>query len=557
MSSTANFDFGTSAQSTGNSSTHGPFPIISLGGENSPDKSVFFSQSGIYPPPIPSFNGTIASSSYSSGGTWLANLKLLILSHRHADGTLCSNVLEHAVNANSEEDRSFIAAHTKLIQHILALEREKCAHLEASLQQVQEERDHFAKLYEEAKSRAKATTVSGSWHFAAQTCRTEPPVTSTDPGSSNNPPATPSPPSFSTLGSQAIPNITVSYILWEHLNFRPGYHMSETHTIWSDTGCLEPTPYITNCVRHRTEPAIMFFSGTQQGNRIPPVDRASLNGLISASAIDGNYKSLLRLRDCIGLAQIIYGITFEYRIATVFVPDNYYQLLAVDASPNWAYFTCFLDIEGTVLPTNNKTHWNNTPTVIPSLRTPHHGSTDAEYALFIFVHYDTCRHMGVILNNRGTVQLDTITAHRLFVGMLPENWKDTSDFRFSFEKKTISSSDSFKVPTQRFSMYPSTSPPIDMNRLNISDTHESEPVPMVQDSPSSNMGTTNMASSSNPTYTAIAGELAAGNELSARATQGSSSGGASVTQASTCHHDVSMNDGSSEGTLPEYDMMEH
>ncbi|KAF9256655.1 hypothetical protein L218DRAFT_949804 [Marasmius fiardii PR-910] len=68
----------------------------------------------------------------------------------------------------------------------------------------------------------------------------------------------------------------------------------------------------------------------------------------------------------------------------------------------------------------------------------------------------------------------------------------------------------------------------DLQVMNSLNPPQPEILLMKIDSPLSNMGTTNMALSSNPTHTAIAGELAAGNELSVLATQGSSSSGASI-----------------------------
>ncbi|KAF9256622.1 hypothetical protein L218DRAFT_1007171 [Marasmius fiardii PR-910] len=150
MSAQTGFNVEAPNNSGNSSSTHGPFPILSFGappsnGENSHptnvgtqfsggetmDRNQFFNHPLMYQP---AFTGIIPSTLSSTAGTWLANLKLHILSHQHANGTPCSNVLEHAVNADSEEDPSFIAAHTKLIQHILQPEKDKHTRLETELE---------------------------------------------------------------------------------------------------------------------------------------------------------------------------------------------------------------------------------------------------------------------------------------------------------------------------------------------------------------------------------------------------------------------------------------
>ena len=133
----------TTAPTNGNPvHTHGPFPIMAFGANNGTqissqtnDGMQFsggenFGNSFANPPSMFSASMIPHSTPASSSGTWLANLKLAILSHKHYDGTPCFNVLEHAALADSEEDTSFIQAHSKLIQHICAPKRARCQTLE-------------------------------------------------------------------------------------------------------------------------------------------------------------------------------------------------------------------------------------------------------------------------------------------------------------------------------------------------------------------------------------------------------------------------------------------
>ncbi|KAF9257877.1 hypothetical protein L218DRAFT_1080704 [Marasmius fiardii PR-910] len=436
MSAQTGLNAEASNNSGNSSSTHGPFPILSFGGETM-DRNQFFNHPSMYQP---AFTGIIPSTSSSTAGTWLANLKLHILSHRHADGTPCSNVLEHAVNADSEEDPSFVAAHTKLIQHILQPEKDKCTRLETELESLRRDRDRIQKLYDEAKvhivTPPPSSSVAGSKrkpdHQDNPDRRRPPPTQKPRSSASSRMPYELV--SYSSLGPAPFPSTAAMYTLCQHIKFRPGNDLSQLQFTFSDVGGLVPSPYIVNCARMRNEPDILSFpAGSMTGNQTPPDRLSELADLIELSGNEGNLVSLSRIRDSMGLAQILNEVISGCHLPTVLLPSPYHRLLSVNPDPNWSTFTRFWSPRDCInTPTDNEESWNDAPTAIPAIRTPGPTSTDCEHALFIFVHYDNKGHMGIIITNGGTIDLDSVVAYRIFTGTLPANRQDSIDYRVSF-----------------------------------------------------------------------------------------------------------------------------
>ncbi|KAF9259652.1 hypothetical protein L218DRAFT_947453 [Marasmius fiardii PR-910] len=266
--------------------THGPFPIMSYG-ENLGNN--YTNTPSLFLVPI---NDSNHSASSSTSGTWLANLKLAILTHKHADGTPCSNVLEHAALADSEEDKSFSATHTRLVQHILAPERQCCMKLEAE---------------------------------------------NTD-------------------------------LLATHANYRPGFNSAGVLATWNVSGWLDVPSYITKHASLCTLPEIISFSGNACGSQLLPANDVELSALVSQSNEPGNFCALFRLHDSMGLGLILEGLNRELRISTTPIPSIIPKLLRTSPTP----------------------------------------TSDEDYALFTWVHYDNLGHLGIILTDDGHIQLDSV-----------------------------------------------------------------------------------------------------------------------------------------------------
>ncbi|KAJ8085280.1 hypothetical protein PM082_004075 [Marasmius tenuissimus] len=262
--------------------THFPFCLV--GGENSGGNS--------FGNPINFMQQPIAP---SSGGTWLANLKLAVISHKHADGSLCFNVLEHAVQADSKEDTSFTAAYNKLVDHFTAPEVAKRAELEKKLATVTEERDNLA---HDAQNRSDDTTqvsrpLSGTKRKSdqdpASSHRRPPPPWATNTRTSSS---IPSPPSYSTLGSELYPNHATALALYQHSWFRPS--LEETPDFqWNPTGFITASLYIQECARNQHLPDILPFIGSSHGNQLPPATPHLAECLISQAHTTGKLHYLL------------------------------------------------------------------------------------------------------------------------------------------------------------------------------------------------------------------------------------------------------------------------
>ncbi|KAL0566693.1 hypothetical protein V5O48_015312, partial [Marasmius crinis-equi] len=266
--------------------THGPFPILSFGasatnnfspptndglrfsgGENTVGNN-FLNTPSMFNVPM----NAISSSSSSSGGTWLANLKLAILTHKHADGTACSNVLEHAAIADSEEDPSFLAAHTKLIQHLISTEKERADKLEAENRYLRRENATLNSRRNEAPTQRDSRTYNTGNKRKPDSQdtpdrRPPPPQSSSR---SNVPEPFPSPPSYNTLGSQAFPGRSTSTVLFQHAQFRPGFALSDCQVAWKEYGWLDIPDSMHDHADSNTLPDILAFEGEPSGSQVFP-----------------------------------------------------------------------------------------------------------------------------------------------------------------------------------------------------------------------------------------------------------------------------------------------
>ncbi|KAJ8073306.1 hypothetical protein PM082_020181 [Marasmius tenuissimus] len=430
MSDNSQLSFENNAPSLGNPvHTHGPFPIMSFGGENLGNN--FTNAPSMFP---------ISTTAAPTSGTWLANLKLAVLSHKHSDGTPCFNVLEHAAQADSEEDPSFLQAHAKLIQHILAPERERCANLEdekrtlvARNSTLLDDNHRLQQLYDESQARRDHRTPAGS------TKRKSDPLDSPDrrppPPSGSGRPERPNsavPPSYTRLGSEPYPNRSTATILYQHANYRPGFEPTGLLATWTDKGWLDVPRYILEHTRLRTLPSVIAFSGSPCGSQTLPDDASELTQLTTRANTPGNFRSLFRLRDSMGIAQIIDGLGRELRTSTVPIPAISKQLLRSNPRPDWSDHTRFLDIKDVSLDLDTIANWDSSPCRIPSIRTPNGRASDEDYALFMYVHYDNLGHLGVIVTDSGLVQLDSVMSHRILSVMTPAKRTGIYEFRREF-----------------------------------------------------------------------------------------------------------------------------
>ncbi|KAJ8089152.1 hypothetical protein PM082_014400 [Marasmius tenuissimus] len=329
----------------GNAFEKYPFPILSCGGENpggnSFENPINFMQQPITP---------------SSGGTWLANLKLAVISHKHADGSPCFNVLEHAVQADSEEDMSFTAAYNKLVDHFTAPEVAKCVELEKKLAAVTEERDNLAC---DAQNRADDATQAS--HPLSGTKR----KSEQDPASSHR---RPPPPRASN--TQPYPNHATALAIYQHSRFRPGLEESPDFK-WNPTGFITASLYIQECARNQRLPDVLPFMGSSRGNQLPPATPHLAERLISQAHTTGKLHYLLRLRDSMGLAQVLTTLKTTLRTDSLELAASFEPLISANPHPEWSTFTRFHFVDSTVQPSDSIANWSDgNSSKVPSVRTP-------------------------------------------------------------------------------------------------------------------------------------------------------------------------------------------
>ncbi|KAF9256131.1 hypothetical protein L218DRAFT_1007749 [Marasmius fiardii PR-910] len=433
--------------------THGPFPIMSYGANSVTDTGPqtnsgmcfsgenlgnnYTSTPSLFSVPI---NGPNHSVSSPTSGTWLANLKLAILTHKHADGTPCSNVLEHAAIADSEEDKSFSAAHTRLVQHILAPERQHCMKLEAEntdlLATVRDLRNQLRRRGDEldARHNSRSSIVGNKRKMESNDSpnrRPTPPNPPTATGSRDRD-HFPIPPSYVNLGSEPYPGRQTATLLYQHANYRPGFNSAGVLATWNVSGWLDVPSYITKHASLRTLPEIISFSGNACGSQLLPANDAELSALVSQSNEPGNFRALFRLRDSMGLGLILEGLNRELCISTTPIPSIIPKLLRTSPTPYWSSFTRYIDVNDVKMDTDAADHWNSSPCIIPTVRTPNSRTSDEDYALFTWVHYDNLGHLGIILTDDGHIQLDSVRGHRILSSITPARCTGIHEFRREF-----------------------------------------------------------------------------------------------------------------------------
>ncbi|KAF9257676.1 hypothetical protein L218DRAFT_1005918 [Marasmius fiardii PR-910] len=430
--------------------THGPFPIMAFGvpstsfmmpstncvrSEGGENQGINFQNpqamfSGAMFPPVPP----------SSSGTWLANLKLAILSHKHTDATPCFHVLEHAAIADSEEDPSFIQAHTRLVQHLSAPERARRESLEKENAALTAQNTSLAAENTSLKQQIavmhthrdgkpntnQSTNKRKPNSLESPDRRPPPPIPDRD-----EPEVIPSPPSYNDLGSEPYPSRDIATILYQHIHFRPGFDLAGSVAIWKEAGTLEIPHYIRDHLRYRTLPSILPFSGTPLGSQSLPEDSNALATLVARAHTPGNFRTLLRLRDAIGLALVLNGIGREIH-ASVPIPSIISSTAKANPFPEWVEHTRFLLPEDAVREFDTAETWDLDPCRIPALRAPNVGSSDEDYALFVFVHYNNPGHLGILVTDSGFVLLDSIMAYRVVASLTPPKRNGVHEFRREF-----------------------------------------------------------------------------------------------------------------------------
>ncbi|KAK1228198.1 hypothetical protein PQX77_008775 [Marasmius sp. AFHP31] len=447
MSDTSSeFSFVNSAPNGNSVHTHGPFPIWAFGAQNTysntppSNTGMRFSGGENGGPQFGNsmFTVTAPNLPTSIGGTWLANLKLCILTHKHSDGSPCFNVLEHAAMADSEENESFIAAHTKLIQHILAPEKQRGQRLERENQRLVERNqflcddlDRLNALYNQRERHSSSISGHKRKSDSPDVLNRRPPPPK---GSSRSEGSVPDiSPSYTNLSSGAyILGRGVFLQLYQHANFRPGFTLSDSPLQWTDMGVLDVPDAIDRILRLKILPEILEFEGTPSGNQKLPRDPTELATLVERAHTPGNFPYLFHLRDSMGLGQVMQEVPRALHTSSYPLPAIIAPLLRENPNPDWVGHTRYLKLEDATIVSDSAGHWDSSPCRIPSIRTPNAKTSDEDCALFIFVHYDLRGHAGVILTDSGYVQLDSVMAYRTFSSMTPTDRSLTSFYRTSF-----------------------------------------------------------------------------------------------------------------------------
>ncbi|KAL0565376.1 hypothetical protein V5O48_016649 [Marasmius crinis-equi] len=183
----------------------------------------------------------------------------------------------------------------------------------------------------------------------------------------------------------------------------------------------------------KTLPNIILFKGEFTGSQTFPDDTSELSNLVTRATTSGNFASLFRLRDAMGLALVMDGLRREFRKRTLSIPSIIDSLLHSPCDPDWAGHTRYITLENHFMSNiDNATNWNASPCHILSVRTPSRRTSDEDYAKFIFIHYDNRGHLGVILTDSGLVDLDSVKAHRILVEVTPTNRNNVYEFRREF-----------------------------------------------------------------------------------------------------------------------------
>ncbi|KAL0562968.1 hypothetical protein V5O48_019110, partial [Marasmius crinis-equi] len=147
---------------------------------------------------------------------------------------------------------------------------------------------------------------------------------------------------------------------------------------WTSVGFINPSPHIEECARTQRLPDILPFIGNSRGNQLPPSTPQLAERLITKAHSDGNLKHLVRLRDAMGLAQVLTTLKPHLRVNSLELPGSFETLLVANPHPLWAAFTRFTRYESTVRPSDSIANWleGESPSKVPSVRTPGNRSTD-------------------------------------------------------------------------------------------------------------------------------------------------------------------------------------
>ncbi|KAK1227978.1 hypothetical protein PQX77_009025 [Marasmius sp. AFHP31] len=260
-------------------------------------------------------------------------------------------------------------------------------------------------------------------------CRPTPP---TPPTASQDRDPFPLPPSYVNLGSEPYPGRQTATLLYQHANYQPGFDSAGVLATWNSSGWLDVPSYITKHASLCTLPEIILFSRTACGSQLLPDSDAELSALVSQSNEPGNFRALFCLRDSMGFRLILQGLNRELCTSTTPIPSIIPKLLRTSLTPYWSSFTRYIDINNVKMDTDAADRWNPSPCIIPTIHTPNSRTSNEDYTLFTWVHYDNLGHLGIILTDDGHVQLDSVRGHRILSAITPARRTGIHKFRREF-----------------------------------------------------------------------------------------------------------------------------
>ncbi|KAL0062927.1 hypothetical protein AAF712_010189 [Marasmius tenuissimus] len=380
-------------------------------------------------------------------GTFVAIVELGIIMHIHTNGTVCTNLIEHATLALQSDVQGARAARQTLAEHFQNKVLSRIRELESQndkleqqadkhdpqLERVRRERKEAQQQVEELQVRVAELEKSLlSANVAPK--RKSPDAEQVEPPAKR---AATQPPSSNTLNRTApvVPRIGLDIIdpearidpnydsiLIEYSQYRPGYprrHIAHLRFHVKNGGFLIPS-HIVRHSKSNTIPTPIALSGTMSGAQSFPASSEELQQLVARSQLPGEFDALIKLRYIRGLAHLL---RYIHTKAPDRVPDLSgvaMNCLNVPNNPEWARHTMYHDYERAISATDSAEHWTNNPVQLPRFtsvpRTTEDPTTIADEA---FVHFEFRRHLGVMVTDNGYIYTPSVLADILYRDLSP------------------------------------------------------------------------------------------------------------------------------------------
>ncbi|KAK7444297.1 hypothetical protein VKT23_015309 [Stygiomarasmius scandens] len=368
-------------------------------------------------------------------GTWSVNSKLNVIIHNHADGTPCSDILQHTALAHATEDNSYIEAQKTLANHFT---KPILRELETAKAEIESQRHRRRKVEDELDT--LRASLENSRRSLPHSSKRK--INDSDRMDVDNDIPPPKkvhqsrlvPIGYHTIGQSPFPNIEQLYTCIQYGRFRLGFSHMDLDFTWSaETGLIVATADIIEHVKRKKLPRAVEIDVNRyplEGSQSLPRSLEGIEKLVEAANQRGNLTGLYRFREAHGLALLLDYLTRESR-TSLFIGDER-EIIKKSVYPQWAVFTTFINPEEHTQDNDGFAEWEKTPSRVPALPPANTSTPDDKFANYVFVHYEPRSHAGIIMTDSGFVDLDTIAANRTFTAMVPQDHDLISIFKVRF-----------------------------------------------------------------------------------------------------------------------------